>query len=171
MNDSSNHDREGYLKPKPGQLVRQNVEDVLRAHGAYSGDRNWRLPVAVEKSVANGYGLVTNGSLGADLIQLKQKQAFAPHTHDGDHLLYVVSGFGTVTIGGVIYDTEPGDIYMVPGHIVHAVGARSEHIILAIGAPHSRIGALHRMNYVCPKCQREHNGLFEICEDCADGEG
>jgi quercetin dioxygenase-like cupin family protein len=107
-----------------------------------------RKPVSVAKSPATGEPLVSNGKLGADLIRLAAGESFAPHTHPGDHLLIVVAGRGTISFDGVIYPTRAGQIYMVEGDVPHAVGAVTDHVILAAGAPHHAIDSETRMELV-----------------------
>jgi len=107
-----------------------------------------KLPVAMHDTDATGKGLVTNGNLGADMIRVEAGHSFPMHTHPGDHLLIVVRGRGTVTIGGVVHPTAPGDVYMVPGLVEHSVGAVEEHFILSIGSPHKALDAHDRMAVV-----------------------
>ncbi len=102
-------------------------------------------PVQVKKSPATGQGLVSNGHLGADAIHLVAGQSFAPHTHPGDHLLIVIAGQGTIVYDGKIYPTRAGQIYMIEGEKPHAVGAITDHVILAIGCPHKPIDSEDRM--------------------------
>jgi quercetin dioxygenase-like cupin family protein/uracil-DNA glycosylase len=94
---------------------------------------------------ASGERLVSNGQLGLDLIQVPAGEGFSPHTHPGDHLLIAVAGEGTVTVDGAIYPTRAGQVYMVEGAVPHAVGAITDHVILAVGSPHRAIDAADRM--------------------------
>ena len=96
-------------------------------------------------SVATGTPLVSNSRIGADLISLEAGQRFAPHTHPGDHVLVVVAGCGTLTLDGAIYPTEAGQVLIVDGEMPHAVGAVTDHLILAIGSPHRPVDASDRM--------------------------
>jgi quercetin dioxygenase-like cupin family protein len=125
-------------------------------------------PVQMANSPATGEGLITNGKLGADIIRLEAGKGFAPHTHPGDHLLIVLGGEGTITYNGKIYATRAGQIYMVEGAKPHAVGARSDHVILAVGSPHRAVDSPDRMalveyravtaelgNLTCLLCEKE----------------
>ncbi len=105
-------------------------------------------PLKMAHSNATGKGLVSNGYLGVDEIRLKGGDKFVPHTHPGDHLLIIVGGEGTITYGGKIYPTKAGDIYMVEGEIPHGVGAITDHVILAVGAPHKPVESPDRMKPV-----------------------
>lgn len=97
---------------------------------------------------ATGEGLVSNGALGADIIRLGAGKGFAPHTHPGHHLLIVIAGAGTITYDGVVYPTRAGQIYLVEGLVPHAVGAITDHVILAAGSPHKAVDAEDRMALV-----------------------
>ena len=103
------------------------------------------LPLAMFGTPATGDRMVSNGHLGVDLIRVPAGEGFAPHTHPGDHLLIAVAGEGTVTVDGSIYPTHAGQVYMVEGAQPHAVGAITDHVILAVGAPHRNIDAADRM--------------------------
>lgn len=105
-------------------------------------------PKQVAQSNATGESLVSNGLLGADVIRLAAGDGFVPHTHPGDHLLIVLGGLGTITYGGTVYPTRAGEIYMVEGQVPHAVGAITDHVILAVGSPHRPIGSADRMELV-----------------------
>jgi quercetin dioxygenase-like cupin family protein len=104
--------------------------------------------VDVHGAPARGLGLHTNGHLGADLLHVKAGDQFPVHTHPGDHLLYCLSGEGTITVDQVTYTIVPGDLYMVDGLVPHAVGAVTDHVILAIGAPHKAVDSPERMAFV-----------------------
>lgn len=96
-------------------------------------------------TTATGDPLVSNGHLGVDMIRVPAGGGFAPHTHPGDHLLIVVGGRGTITYDGKIYPTSAGQVYLVEGDVPHAVGAVTDHTILAVGAPHRPVDAADRM--------------------------
>ncbi|MGW2651185.1 cupin domain-containing protein [Streptomyces sp. NPDC001393] len=102
-------------------------------------------PVDVHGSPATGQALVTNGSVGADVIRLPAGTGFVPHTHPGHHILIVVGGEGTITYDGRVYPTRAGQVYLVEGEVPHAVGAITDHVIVAVGSPHKEIDAEDRM--------------------------
>jgi quercetin dioxygenase-like cupin family protein len=104
--------------------------------------------IRMPRSNATGEPLVSNGQLGADIIRLAAGDGFVPHTHPGDHLLIVVGGLGTLTYGGRIYPTRAGEIYLVEGEVPHAVGAITDHVLLAVGSPHRPVDSLDRMKPV-----------------------
>lgn len=104
--------------------------------------------VKVHGAPAMGAAMHTNGHLGVDMLHVAAGQQFPVHTHPGDHLLYCLRGRGTITIAQVTYEINPGDIYMVDGQIPHAVGAITDHVLLAIGAPHKPVDSPERMAFV-----------------------
>lgn len=105
-------------------------------------------PVRMAGSPATGEALVSNGALGMDVIRLSAGEGFAPHTYPSDHLLIVVGGAGTITLGGLVQPTQAGEVYLVPGAVPHAVGAITAHVILAVGSPHTALDHPERMQLV-----------------------
>ncbi|MGK5642088.1 cupin domain-containing protein [Streptomyces sp. URMC 126] len=105
-------------------------------------------PVHMHGADATGLGLVSNGAIGADVIRLPAGAGFPPHTHPGHHVLVVLGGLGTITYNGRVHPTEAGQIYLVEGAVSHAVGAISDHVLLAIGAPHMPVESERRMEVV-----------------------
>lgn len=106
------------------------------------------LGVDVHGAPAKGRPLHTNGHLGADMLWVKGGDQFPVHTHPGDHLLYCLLGEGTITVDRKTYRIFPGDIYMVEGMVPHAVGAVTDHVLVAIGAPHKAVDSPERMSMV-----------------------
>ncbi|TDB90334.1 cupin domain-containing protein [Actinomadura sp. KC216] len=107
-------------------------------------------PVTMAGAVnATGEAMVRSGTaIGADVIRLAAGAGFAPHTHPGHHVLTVIAGMGTITYGGRIHQTRAGQVYLIEGDVPHAVGAITDHLILAIGAPHKPVDAHDRMELV-----------------------
>lgn len=104
--------------------------------------------VPVHGAPAIGMNLHTNGNLGADILWVPARKRFPIHTHPGDHLLYCLSGTGTITVDEITHEIGPGDFYMVDGLVPHAVGAGDEdHILVAIGSPHKPVDSPERMAF------------------------
>jgi quercetin dioxygenase-like cupin family protein len=119
------------------------------------------LGIPVHGADAIGLGLHTNGHLGADMLRVPAHASFPVHTHPGDHLLLCLAGTGTITVNEHTYDVVPGDLYMVDGLIPHAVGAGpTEHILIAIGAPHKPVDSPERMTFTDWTGQRLDTPLF-----------
>lgn len=102
--------------------------------------------VPVVGADALGTNVATNGKLGADILWVPSNASFPIHTHPGDHLLMCLDGEGTISFDGQKIEVRPGDMYMIPGMIPHAVGAGpAGHVLLAIGSPHKPVDAPDRM--------------------------
>ena len=112
-------------------------------------DRIAELGRDVVGANAKGLPLHTNGNLGVDLLRVEAGERFPIHVHPGDHLLYCVSGKGSISIAGETFEVRPGDIYMIPGDIPHAVGATEDsfHVLAAIGSPHKPVDSPDRMTW------------------------
>ncbi len=168
ITDHGRGDTDDRDQHRPLRIVRwasdlgMNDEQVL---GVALGAR----PASVAQSNATGEGLVSNGLLGADVIRLAAGDGFVPHTHPGDHLLLVLGGQGTITYGGTVYPTRAGEIYMVEGQVPHAVGAITDHVILAVGSPHRPVDAGDRMTLVDYEAVVADLGDLHclICDTCA----
>jgi quercetin dioxygenase-like cupin family protein len=120
---------------------------------------------AMSGTTATGEPLVSNGHLGVDLIRVPAGGGFAPHTHVGDHLLIIVAGTGTVAYEGRIYRTQPGQVYLVEGAKPHAVGAVTDHVLLAVGTPHRAVDATDRQTVVAYEAVAAKLGDLH-CELC-----
>lgn len=105
-------------------------------------------PIQMHGAAATGLDLVSNGIVGADIIRLPAGSGFPPHTHPGHHVLVVLGGQGTITYNGQVYPTQAGEIYLIEGSVPHAVGGISDHVILAVGAPHRPVASRDRMKVV-----------------------
>ncbi|MFF2998210.1 cupin domain-containing protein [Streptomyces sp. NPDC057950] len=129
-------------------------------------------PTKVAKtSAATGRSLLSNGHLGADILHVPAGEGFAPHTHPGDHLLFVLAGEGTISVNGQIVPTGPGRAYMVDGSVVHAVGAITDHTILSIGTPHRALDSEDRQSLTAYAALLNPFGSIHclICDVAAEG--
>lgn len=129
------------------------LADWARDAGAQGSEHTLAVSLAARgtampQSSATADALVSNGHLGVDIIRLAAGEGFAPHTHPGDHLLIVVGGRGTITAAGRVYPTHAGQVYLIAGAAPHAVGAITDHVILAVGAPHAAVDDPERMALV-----------------------
>lgn len=119
----------------------------------YAGDWLELLPGIRGRSGVTGVppGLDVQGAMGVDLIEMDPNTSFPLHTHPGAHVLFILEGEGTVTIGGVAHPTRPGDCYFVPGQTPHAVSALQRHRFIAVGFPHRQLLDPGRMEAADPE--------------------
>lgn len=128
-----------------------NADGTVRIENVLAHAQTAPMPVPVAKSVATARPLFSNGSLGVDLLYVPPLGSFPVHIHPGDHMLYCLRGEGTITLNGGTFEVRPGDLYMIPGGIEHAVGAGAAgHWLLSIGSPHVPVLSRHRMVVVEP---------------------
>lgn len=129
------------------------LADWARDAGTRGGEHFLAVSLAARGTAmlhtsATADALVSNGVLGVDILRVAAGEGFAPHTHPGDHLLIIVGGQGTITYGGRVYPTHAGQVYLISGAVPHAVGAITDHVILAVGVPHKAADDPQRMSLV-----------------------
>jgi quercetin dioxygenase-like cupin family protein len=125
------------------------------------------LPTRLVHGRATGSELISNASLGADVIRMAAGDGFVPHTHPGDHILVVIGGRGTIACRGEIHPTSAGDVYFVEGDVAHAVGAITDHVLLAVGSPHRPLDSSDRMTPVGYDAVTDHDELRCLVCDVA----
>lgn len=90
--------------------------------------------------------------IGADLIEMQPGAAFPLHTHPGDHVIYVISGVGSITIDGEARHVETGTTIYVAGHAPHNVAtypdATEPFILLVVGHPKQSVASPDRLKVV-----------------------
>lgn len=90
--------------------------------------------------------------IGVDLIEMQPGSSFPLHTHDGDHILYAISGVGSVTIDNEIVLFREGTSLYIEAKYPHNVGTFPDEaepfVILAVGHPKKHVSALDRMHVV-----------------------
>lgn len=99
---------------------------------------------------ANGVRGYTHAgiAIGLDRIVMQRGSAFPLHAHEGDHVLWVLSGNGWLRINGINYPLSEGDAVYVPADYPHGVLGPTVDTpleILSFGVPHHRIQSLERM--------------------------
>jgi quercetin dioxygenase-like cupin family protein len=90
--------------------------------------------------------------VGADLIEMQPGSSFPLHTHPGDHVLYALSGRGTVTIDGELKHFQAGTTFYIEAQYPHNVGTYGRDtepfVIVAFGHPKKEVSATDRMHIV-----------------------
>jgi quercetin dioxygenase-like cupin family protein len=110
-------------------------------------------PISMHNSDGTGQPLVALGEFGADIVRFGPGQGVGSHTHEGDHILFVLSGEGVLTYSGDRYKLYPGLCYLVPGNLSHAIQSESELVLIAVGNRHYPIGSDRRMTPVLPETE------------------
>ncbi|MET7620105.1 cupin domain-containing protein [Streptomyces sp. NPDC005408] len=90
-------------------------------------------------------------TLGVDRIILDEHSSFPLHTHEGDHLLYVLGGTGAIHINGKEIPLESGQSIFVPAVYPHGLRGPLEGDalqIIAFSTPHHPVDSIERMTVV-----------------------
>jgi quercetin dioxygenase-like cupin family protein len=103
-------------------------------------------PVQMAQSDATAEPLLTNGTFGADILRFPEGGSVVPHSHPGDHLLFVLSGQGRLGHQGNVYELRPGLCYLVPGADVHSIYADTILVLLSIANDHRPAGSESRLD-------------------------
>lgn len=94
----------------------------------------------------------TGHAIGLDEISMAPGSRFDLHEHEGDHILYVLEGRGSISIGGDRYEMSAGDSVFVPAECAHGVstveGFAGTFRFLAFGVPHHPLEGDSRMKLV-----------------------
>lgn len=107
------------------------------------------------------YEMKVDGTeIGVDYIEMSPGSAFPLHTHDGDHILYGLSGRGMVHVDGTNHPIKPGDAVFIPAEYPHGLNvypsASQPLVLLAFGHPHKKLEALDRMKLVTEEEDDSH---------------
>src|SRR5207237_227250 len=85
-------------------------------------------------------------------IEMEPGAAFLLHTHEGDHILSILSGRGYVHLDGVDHPARPGDTIFIPAAYSQGVktdpACAGRFLFLAIGYLHRHPEATDRMTLV-----------------------
>lgn len=130
-----------------------NIRNILKGEWVDLYDEKGRKLPGIRGKSGTVIKRANGEELGADMVEMEQGSKFPLHTHDGDHILYVMldSGRGGVVVDGVTHIVEPGDTISIPGELAHGVTTLEDEPInlrfLAIGVPHKHVSATDRMSY------------------------
>jgi quercetin dioxygenase-like cupin family protein len=107
-------------------------------------------PYQMANSDGTGEPLIAANGFGADVIRFAGEKGVQPHVHEGDHILFVLAGEGVLSYESERHHLYPGLCYFVPGDVVHAIDAKSDLVMIAVGNRHQPVDAESRMTPVSP---------------------
>lgn len=96
-------------------------------------------------SDGTGEPLLSHNNFGADIIRFPAGKGVNTHIHDGDHILFVLSGSGILEFGPEEHELYPGLCYLVPGNIEHAIKAKEDLVLIAVGNDHRPLDSNTRL--------------------------
>jgi mannose-6-phosphate isomerase-like protein (cupin superfamily) len=102
-------------------------------------------PIKMRNSDGTGSPLFSFQGFGADIIRFSANEGVMNHTHEGDHILFVIAGSGVVEYNGIEYPLYPGLSYLIPGEVDHAIRAKENLVLIAVGNNHRPLDSEERM--------------------------
>ncbi len=96
----------------------------------------------------------TGFRIGIDYMEMSIGSSFPLHTHEGDHILYVIEGKGVASVNGKDHFLKEGDAIFVPSEYPHAFRAltieegNEPFKFVAVGNPHRPLTSKDRMKVV-----------------------
>lgn len=139
------------IQPVSSTLKDEPIQIAKWADAAADGTlsvKSGPLPHKMCNSDGTGISLLKFQKFGADIIRFAANEGVMNHTHAGDHILFVIKGTGFVEYNGVDHELEPGVCYMIPGHVDHAIKAKTELLLIAVGNDHVPVDSIERMTPV-----------------------
>lgn len=130
----------------------QHIRNVLQGEWVPLYDADNNLLPGIRGRIGASATKIDTTEIGIDLIEMSPGSAFPLHEHEGDHILYVLSGAGSVRIKDQDHPIKAGDSIWVPAETAHAVaGPGFEEteplVLLAFGHPHKHVTAHDRMRH------------------------
>lgn len=119
----------------------------ISSDGQITVDTSERLS-PMSNSDGTGEELVALNRFGADIIRFAAGKGVKKHVHLGDHILFVIHGFGTVTFYDEVYELVPGICYLVPSNAPHAIDAKSDLVLIAVANHRFPVDSFERMDLV-----------------------
>lgn len=110
--------------------------------------KSGKRPIQMVNSDATGGPLVACDGFGADVIRFGPAETVANHTHVGAHILFVIKGSGWVEYEGTNHELEAGMCYLIPSMANHAIKAKDELVLIAVGNDHREVGCAERLELV-----------------------
>ena len=103
---------------------------------------------------------ISGMEIGLDLMEMQPGSLFPLHTHNGDHLIYIVSGCGIAQVGEKDNSLKQGDSIFIPAELPHGFNtypdAKEPLVLVAVGHPHTHLSSTQRMKLVAR--QDPHGG-------------
>lgn len=126
---------------------------LIKAQFAEYDGRNLKIddgekPLKMNNSFGTAFPLFTYEGFGADIIRFSAGEGVQNHIHEGDHILFTISGEGYVIYEGAPHKLAPGVCYFVKGSAAHAIKAVSTLVLIAVGNKHYPADSEKRMSPV-----------------------
>jgi mannose-6-phosphate isomerase-like protein (cupin superfamily) len=80
--------------------------------------------------LGSGSGCQNDMTMG--VVRLRKGESLEPHFHAQPETYFTLSGRGTVTIDGVVFDVDPGRMLFIPGNARHQINNTNEEDLLIL---------------------------------------
>lgn len=129
-----------------------HLRNVMAGEWIDLHDETGRVLVGI-RGRPGAFGMTLDGQeIGADLIEMSPGSSFPLHVHPGDHLLYIVAGYGIVHVDRLDRRVREGDTIFIAAEAPHGVrtdpSCSGTFAFLAVGVPHKHVSAIDRMRLV-----------------------
>ena len=133
-------------------LAETHIKNLLKGEWIPAFDENGNQLPGIKGRVGVAHLSAEGKEIGVDLFEMQPESHFPLHTHDGDHILYGISGKVYVSVDGKEHIMNPGDSVFIPAEYPHGVKTIPNNNepaqFLAFGYPHKHVSALDRMRLV-----------------------
>lgn len=130
-------------------LAEKHLKNLLEGNWVEMFDADGILLKGIRGRIGACATKVDGTDIGVDLLEMQPGSAFPLHEHDGDHILYFVSGTGIVHINGTDHAVKTSDSIFIPAEYPHGVRVPEDAteilLTLAFGHPHKHVSAKDRM--------------------------
>jgi mannose-6-phosphate isomerase-like protein (cupin superfamily) len=79
-----------------------------------------------------GSGSACQNDMTMGVVRLRKGESLEPHFHAQPETYFTVSGRGTVTIDGVVFNVDPGRMLFIPGNARHQINNTNEEDLLIL---------------------------------------
>jgi len=142
----------GVLEDAARQFVAgEHLKNVLAGEWVDLHDESGNVFAGIRGRMGAAAMSMSGHEIGVDLIEMQPGTAFPLHVHAGDHILYVLSGPGVVSIDGADQRVETGDTIFIAAEHPHGVKTMANAPplrFLAFGHPHKHVSASDRMKLI-----------------------
>ncbi len=132
-------------------VTEQHLRSILEGEWTSLFDADGKLLPGIRGRIGVSATKVDGTDIGVDFMEMQPGSEFPLHIHEGDHVLYFMTGAGIVHINGVDHRVKEGDIIFIPAEYPHGVKVGKDEVssltFLAFGHPHSHLDAKDRMRH------------------------
>lgn len=130
----------------------EHIRNVLAGAWVDMFDNHGKKLVGIRGRIGVSAQGISGQEIGLDLMEMQPGSAFPLHTHEGDHIMYVVSGRAICHVGGNDNALKAGDSIFIPAELPHGFACPADAteplLFIAVGHPHRKLDSTDRMKLV-----------------------